>query len=205
MPKQVVSAMVQGGKASAGPPLGPALGPLGVKIPEVIAQINEKTRALAGMEVPVKVIVQDDRSFQIEVGKPPVAALIKKELGIEKGSREAGKLRAGDLSEEQVRKIARTKFDGEGESFLHQVVGTARSMGITVGRGAVTEGEIRAYEAKKAEEAAAEAAKAAAPAAGVAAEAAAAEKKPAEETAAPKAAEPKPEKAVAKKPERKGK
>lgn len=156
MAKQTVSAMVQGGKASAGPPLGPALGPLGVKIPDVIAKINEKTKSLEGMEVPVKVIVHEDKSFEVEVGSPPVAALIKRELGIDKGSKEPGKLRAGDLSEEQVKNIAKMKFDAEDEAFVTQVAGTARSMGISVGRGAVTEEEVAAYEeVKKAEEEAA--------------------------------------------------
>jgi large subunit ribosomal protein L11 len=152
--------MVEGGKASAGPPLGPQLGPLGVKIPDVIAKINEKTKTLAGMQVPVRVIVNEDKSFSVEVGTPPVSALIKKELGLEKGSKEPGKLRAGDLTEEQVRKIARMKFDSEDKHFLNQVAGTARSMGIPVGQGKGTEEELRAYEeAKAAEEAAAEAAK----------------------------------------------
>ena len=165
MPKQTVSAMVEGGKASAGPPLGPALGPLGVKIPNVIAQINEKTKSLAGMQVPVKVIVNDDKSFTVEVGTPPVASPIKKELKVEKGSKEPGKLRAGDLTKEQVKRIAKMKFGSDTTGFLSQVEGTARSMGITVGKGAVTAEELRAYEAAKAAEAAAEAAKAEAKAA----------------------------------------
>ncbi len=155
MPKQSVSAMVQGGKASAGPPLGPQLGPLGVKIPDVIAKINEKTKDMAGMQVPVKVTVNEDRSFEVEVGTPPVSALIKKELSLEKGSKEVGKLRVGDLSEEQARRIAKVKFGSDAPPLLSQVAGTARSMGVSVGRGQVTEEEIKAYEeGKKAEEAA---------------------------------------------------
>ena len=153
---QTVAAMVEGGKASAGPPLGPQLGPLGVKIPDVIAMINEKTQALKGMQVPVKVIVQDDKSFAVEVGTPPVSALIKKELGLDKASKEPGKLRAGDLTHEQVKKVAEMKFGDSSQGLLRQVEGTARSMGITVGQGEVTEEEIQAYEKEKqAEEAAA--------------------------------------------------
>jgi len=159
MPKQYVSAMVEGGKATAGPPLGPALGPLKIKIPEVIARINEKTRSLAGMQVPIKVIVNEDKSFDVEVGKPPTSALIKKELDLEKGSKEPGKLRAGDLSEAQVRKIAKMKFDSESKTFINQVIGTARSMGISVGKGQVTEEELKAYEKVKAAEEAGKAAK----------------------------------------------
>ncbi|MBI4020974.1 MAG: hypothetical protein HY369_01915 [Candidatus Aenigmarchaeota archaeon] len=193
MSKQTVAAMVTGGKATAGPPLGPALGPLGVKIPEIIAKINEKTKDLAGMSVPVKVIVDTDtKAVEIVVGTPPVSALIKKELNLEKGGAEPGKLRVGDLTPQQVSKIAKAKFGTDATFATSQVAGTARSMGISVGRGAVTREEVASYEAmKKAEEAAAAekaAAKAAAtpapaagaaPAAGEKAEAAKEEKKPA--------------------------
>ena len=199
MPKQTVAAMVEGGKASAGPPLGPALGPLKVRIPDVIAKINEKTRDLAGMQVPIKVIVNEDRSFEVEVGTPPTSALIKRELKIEKGSKEAGKLRAGDLTQEQVKKVAKAKFGSDADPFQRQVAGTARSMGVTVGKGAVTQEEVAAYEAaKKAEEAAAEAKKAEAPAKAEAAPAAgeggkAEAKKPEAKAEAPKKEPAKPE------------
>lgn len=154
MAKQTVEAMVEGGKASAGPPLGPALGPLKVSIPDVVAAINEKTKDMAGMKIPVKVIIDTDtKAFDIEVGSPPIAALIKKELGLSKGSEEAGKKRIGDLTMEQAKKVARMKFGSDDEPFVNQVKGTARSMGITVGQGAVTEEEMKQYEEqKKAEE-----------------------------------------------------
>ena len=72
-----VEVLVDGGKATAGPPLGPALGPKGVNAAQVVAQINEKTKSFAGMKVPVKVLINDDKSFEIKVGTPPMAALIK--------------------------------------------------------------------------------------------------------------------------------
>jgi large subunit ribosomal protein L11 len=155
MPKQSIDIMVEGGKASAGPPLGPALGPMKVKVADVVAAINEKTRDLAGMKIPVKVTVDTEtRSFEIEVGSPPVSALVKKELGLSKGSEEPGKKRIADLSEEQVKKISRQKFGSDADAFLNQVRGTCRSMGISVGKGAVTEEEIKHYEEmKQAEEA----------------------------------------------------
>ena len=78
----VVEALVPGGKASAGPPLGPALGPLGVNVAQVVAKINEKTKDLNGMQVPVKVIVKSRTEFEIEVGTPPTSALIIKEMGV---------------------------------------------------------------------------------------------------------------------------
>ena len=70
-----IEALVEGGKASAGPPLGPALGPLGVNIGEVINTINEKTKDFAGMQVPVTVIVDDKKNFEIKVGTPPASAM----------------------------------------------------------------------------------------------------------------------------------
>ncbi|MBT3464646.1 50S ribosomal protein L11, partial [archaeon] len=80
MGNEVVEALVNGGKATAGPPIGPALGPLGVNIGEVISQINSKTKDFVGMSVPVKIIVNtDDKSFKITVGTPPTSQLLIKE------------------------------------------------------------------------------------------------------------------------------
>ncbi len=182
MPKQTIEALVDGGKATAGPPLGPALGPMGVPIPKVIAAINERTRDMAGMRVPVRVTVDSaTKEFSVEVGTPPISALILKELGLPKGSQEPGKNRVGDLTHEQAKRVAKIKFGRDDAAAVSQVVGTARSMGISMGKGAVTEEERKAYEAAKA------------------AKAAEAAPKPAE-AAAGEAAEPKPEEAPAKKP-----
>lgn len=151
MGKQTVEVMVEGGKATAGPPIGTSLGPLGINVAQVVEKINEKTKDLAGMQVPVKVTVDTEKkTFEVEVGSPPVSALLKKELSLEKGSAETGKFRVGDLSEEQVAKIARAKFGSDDESFKSQVKGTCRSMGITIGQGAVTQDELKAQEAEKA-------------------------------------------------------
>ena len=82
---QTVDALVEGGKASAAPPLGPALGPLGVNIGQVVAEINKKTADFKGMQVPVKVIIDTDtKEFEIKIGTPPAAELIKQEAGIKK-------------------------------------------------------------------------------------------------------------------------
>ncbi len=134
---EVVEALVDGGKANAGPPLGPALGPLGVNIMEVIKVINDKTKAFQGMKVPVKVVVDPNtKSFDVTVGTPPTSALIKKELGINKGSQETGKSNVGNLSMQQVRKIAEMKQDSllgkDWKSKAKEVIGTCDSMGITV-------------------------------------------------------------------------
>jgi large subunit ribosomal protein L11 len=103
----VVEALVPGGKASAGPPLGPALGPLGVNVAQVVAKINEQTKDLNGMQVPVKVKVKSRTEFEIEVGTPPTSALILKEMGVEKGT--GDKSIIGNLTMGQVIKIADIK------------------------------------------------------------------------------------------------
>ncbi len=142
-----IEVMVEGGKATAAPPLGPALGPLKVNIQAIVDEINAKTKALAGMKVPVKVLVNEKtKAFEIQVGTPPISAIIKKELNIQKGSSESGKIRAGDLSMEQVKNIAMSKFCSDDERYVNQVIGTARSMGITVGEGELSEDEQNAAE-----------------------------------------------------------
>ena len=128
--------LVDGGKATPGPPLGPVLGPLGVNVVQVVAKINEKTKSFAGMKVPVKIIVEKDRSFTVEVGSPPTSALIMKELGIEKGSGSPRASKVGNLSLEQAKKIARMKQESvlgrDLKKAVKEVVGTCVSMGVTV-------------------------------------------------------------------------
>ncbi|KKL93558.1 hypothetical protein LCGC14_1873520, partial [marine sediment metagenome] len=88
---QTISALVTGGQASAGPPLGPSLGPMGVNIMEVINAINDKTKDFEGMKVPVTVSIDPDtKKWEIEIGIPSAAALILKEAGIQKGSSTSG-------------------------------------------------------------------------------------------------------------------
>jgi len=185
MGKQTVETMVKGGKATTGPLLGPSLGPLKVNTKAIVEQINEKTKDMAGMDVPVKVIVDTDtKDFEIVVGTPPVSALIKKELNLDKGSGEAGTKRVGDLSEDKIKKIARIKFGNDNEPFTNQVKGTCRSMGVTIGEGQVTEEEKHKYEEMEKAKAAEDAAKAAAKAA----KSAEGEAKPAEGEAKPEEA-----------------
>lgn len=137
MKKQTVEALVDGGKATAGPPLGPALGPLGLNLNQVISLINEKTQDFSGMKVPIKLICNPEtKEFDIKVGTPPVSALIKKELGIEKGAQTPGVQNVGDITLEQVKKIARMKM-GNMLSFtekgaMKEVLGTCVSLGVTV-------------------------------------------------------------------------
>ncbi|HOD86369.1 MAG TPA: 50S ribosomal protein L11 [Methanoculleus sp.] len=133
---ETVEVLVPGGKATAGPPLGPALGPLGINVKAVVDEINRKTAEFNGMQVPVTVTVDDKRNFTIEVGIPPTAALIKKEAGIERGSAEPGTQVVGDLPLEAVARIARMKFDGmlsyDLKSAVKEVAGTCMSVGVNI-------------------------------------------------------------------------
>ncbi|HPP44300.1 MAG TPA: 50S ribosomal protein L11, partial [Methanomassiliicoccaceae archaeon] len=107
-----VEVLVEGGKATPGQPLGPALGPLGVNIPKIVAEINNKTKAFNGMKVPVKIIIDSKtKDFEIKVGTPPTTSLITKELGIEKGSGSSKSVKVGNLTMDQVVKIAQMKAD----------------------------------------------------------------------------------------------
>ncbi len=137
MATEIVEILVTGGKATAGPPLGPAIGPLGVNIMNVVKEINDKTKDYGGMSVPVKVIVNtDDKSFEVEVGIPPTSALIKKELGLDKGSTEPKHKIVGNLSMEQAVKIAKMKRESmlsyNLKNAAKEVIGTCVSLGVTV-------------------------------------------------------------------------
>lgn len=134
---QKISSLVTGGGASAGPPLGPALGPLGVNIMEVIKAINEKTKDFEGMKVPVTVLVDPDtKKWDIEVGIPSAAALILKEAGIQKGSGASGTEWVGDVTIDVIAKIANTKLEKSYASSLKSVaktiIGTCLTLGIKV-------------------------------------------------------------------------
>ncbi len=133
-----VSVLVEGGKASAGPPLGPALGPLGVNVGQVVAQINEQTKQFSGMRVPVVVRVDPaTRSFTLSVGRPPVAALLLKEAHAEKGLGKPKTESVGDVSLEALQRIAGAKgedlYGRTMEEKVNQVIGSCVSLGLTVG------------------------------------------------------------------------
>jgi large subunit ribosomal protein L11 len=134
---QKISSLVTGGGASAGPPLGPALGPLGVNIMEVIKAINDKTKDFEGMKVPVTVSVDPDtKKWDIEVGIPSAAALILKEAGIQKGSGTSGTEWVGDVTIDAIAKIANTKLEKSYASSLKSVaktiIGTCLALGIKI-------------------------------------------------------------------------
>jgi large subunit ribosomal protein L11 len=127
--------LVDGGKASAGS-LAQALGPLGVNIGVIVEEINKKTISFAGIKVPVVVAVDAKKNFEIKVGSPPASALITKELGAVKGAANPKTETVGDLSMEQVRKIAEMKSEKMNsytlEKNMREIIGTCNSMGVTI-------------------------------------------------------------------------
>ena len=134
---ETVKALVDGGKASAGPPLGPALGPLGVNIMQIINMINDKTKQFQGMKVPVTVKVDPKtKKFDVEVGTPPASSLIVHELKIEKGSGKPSINKVGNLTVDQAIKVAKMKSDNLlGKNLkkkTKEIIGTCVSMGVTV-------------------------------------------------------------------------
>ncbi len=137
MASQTVESLIEGGKASAAPPLGPALGPLGVNIGKVVAEINKATEAFKGMKVPVKVTVDTDtKEFSISIGTPPAAQLIKTEAGLDKASGKPSTEHVADLAIEQVIKIAAMKQNSllgkDLKSRVKEIIGTCNSMGVKV-------------------------------------------------------------------------
>jgi large subunit ribosomal protein L11 len=130
----IIEVLVPGGKASPGPPIGPALGPLGINIKAVVDDINAQTASYNGMQVPVKVIVDDKKNVTLEVGIPPASALVLIEAGIEKGS--SGEETVGNITVAQAIKIAKMKRQSslsyELKNTVKEVLGTCLSMGVTV-------------------------------------------------------------------------
>jgi large subunit ribosomal protein L11 len=135
--KKVVELLVSGGQATAGPPLGPALGPLGVNVLTIVNKINEVTKDYSGMKVPVKVSVDPEtKEFEVTVGTPTASALIVSELKIEKGSGTPSTQKVGDITMEQVVRIAKIKrpelLSKTLKTAAKEVLGSCISMGVTV-------------------------------------------------------------------------
>lgn len=135
--KKTFNFLVDGGKATGGPPIGPSLGPTGLNIMMVINKINEMTKDFEGMKVPVKVIADPDtKEFEVEVGVPTTTALIVKELKLEKCSSNSKAEKVGDLSIEAAIKIAKTRYPlsvaRSLKSCLKEILGTCVSIGVTV-------------------------------------------------------------------------
>jgi large subunit ribosomal protein L11 len=137
MATETVQVLVEGGKATAAPPLGPALGPLGVNIGMIVSEINKKTQDFRGMQVPVKVNVdRETKEFTITIGTPPASQLLIKEAKVQKGSGSPKVDLVADLKIEQIIKISKMKSDSllgkTTKERVKEIVGTCRSMGIMV-------------------------------------------------------------------------
>jgi large subunit ribosomal protein L11 len=132
-----VELIVAGGQATAGPPLGPALGPLGINIMAVVTKINEITKDYAGMKVPVKISVNpEDKTFEVTVGTPTASALLVAELKVEKGSGTPNTAKIGDMTVEQIVRITKIKqpqlLAKTLKGATKEMIGTCLSLGITI-------------------------------------------------------------------------
>ena len=132
----VVKLQLEAGKATPGPPVGSTLGPHGINLGMFTKEFNEKTASQAGLVIPVVVTIYADRSFSFELKTPPAAILIKKAIGLDKGSAVPNKTKVGKITMSQIRQIAETKMPDLNctsiESAMSMVAGAARSMGVTV-------------------------------------------------------------------------
>jgi large subunit ribosomal protein L11 len=132
--KTIIKVNLNAGEATPAPPLGPALGQHGVAIMEFVKAYNDKTSSMKGNVVPAVITIYEDRSFDFVIKKAPVSAMIKKELGLEKGSGKTPKEMVGTLTKTQIEKIAKEKMDDLNtanlEAAIKVVAGTARSMGV---------------------------------------------------------------------------
>ena len=134
--KTIVKINLKAAEATPAPPVGTALGQHGVAIMDFVKQYNDKTKDMKGQVVPAVITIYEDRTFEFIIKKAPVADMIKKVLGIEKGSGKTPRESAGTLTKDQVRKIAEDKLDDlntkDVEMAMRTVEGTARSMGVKV-------------------------------------------------------------------------
>jgi len=134
--KAKVKLNIPAGKATPAPPIGPALGQHGAAIMDFCKQYNERTKDMGEVVIPAVITIYEDRSFDFVVKTPPAAVLLKKAAGIEKGSKETGRDKVGEVTREQLKQIATEKMKDlnttDIESATKIIEGTARSMGIEV-------------------------------------------------------------------------
>lgn len=132
-----IKLQVPAGKATPAPPVGPALGPHGVSAPQFVQQFNDVTKNYEpGLTIPVVITVYGDRSFSFITKTPPAAVLIRRAIGLAKGSAEPNKVKVGKITRAQLEEIANTKMTdlnaNDLEAAVKIIAGTARSMGVTV-------------------------------------------------------------------------
>lgn len=134
--KAIVKLQLEAGKATPGPPVGSSLGPHGINIAGFVKEFNDKTAQQAGFIIPVVITIYEDRSFTFELKTPPAAVLIKKAIGLDKGSAKPNSSKVGKITKDQIRKIAEQKMAdlnaGSVEAAMSMIAGSARSMGVEV-------------------------------------------------------------------------
>jgi large subunit ribosomal protein L11 len=134
--KTILKLQIPAGAANPAPPVGPALGQHGINIAQFCQQFNEATKEMAGNIIPAEITVYEDRTFEFKLKTPPASDLLRKAAGVEKGSGDPLKKKAGKVTEEQIREIAEKKIAdlnaNDIEAAMKIVEGTARSMGIEV-------------------------------------------------------------------------
>ena len=132
----VVKLQLPAGKATPGPPVGSSLGPHGINIAAFTKEFNDKTASQAGLVIPVVITIYQDRSFSFVLKTQPAAVLIKKAIGLEKGSAKPNKTKVGSITKAQIKEIAELKMPdlnaGSVEAAMRMIEGAARSMGVTV-------------------------------------------------------------------------
>jgi large subunit ribosomal protein L11 len=132
---ETIELLVEGGEATAGPPLGPALGPTDVNVGEVVGAINEETADFEGTEVPVTVTIEDGE-YEIDVGLPPTSALIKDELGFDTGSGRPQAEFVADMSAEELKKVAEMKADDllsyDTKNAAKEIAGSCVCLGVKI-------------------------------------------------------------------------
>ena len=134
--KSIVKIQIEAGKANPAPPIGPSLAPHGINLSEFCKQFNDATKDQAGFVVPVEITVFEDRTYTFKLKQPPVADLLKKAAGVEKGSGVPNKTKVGKITKTQLKEIAERKMPDfntdDVEAAMKMVEGTAKNMGIEI-------------------------------------------------------------------------
>ena len=134
--KAVVKIQISAGAATPAPPVGPSLAPHGLNISEFCQKFNDATRSMMGYTIPAEVTIYEDRTYTFKLKQPPASELIKKAIGMEKGSGEPNKTKVGKITKAQIKEIAEKKMvdlnANDIEAAMKIIEGTARNMGVTV-------------------------------------------------------------------------
>lgn len=134
--RQIIKLQCQAGKATPAPPVGTALGPTGINIMEFVKDYNARTASQIGTIIPIELTIYEDRSFTFITKTPPASELLRQAAGVEKGSGEPSLEKVGEVTQDQLREIAKTKMPdlnaNDIEAAMRTIEGTARNMGITV-------------------------------------------------------------------------